>query len=184
MSSADHAAGRRYIASAGVRWCGAGGVRKDVYLGDTHTKLGENNDTRRAWAQLCIARLAWPVSLKILHCPARPFSFLPFYLTRFLAFRTPPFRHPRCPLHPPTGHSTHQGRPPASEGNYGSGRESRPLLARSRTDARSFTFSTKFECTFALSMMQPWEKAVICKPLTIAAHNASTHNPSTPQGLP
>ncbi|KIR35671.1 hypothetical protein I352_01948 [Cryptococcus deuterogattii MMRL2647] len=28
-------------------------------------------------------------------------------------------------------------------------------------------WSTKFECTFALSMMQPWEKAVIWSTLTI-----------------
>lgn len=120
------------------------------------------------------------------YCTALPvlFSFLPCYPNRFLAFRTPSFRHPPCPLHPPTSRSTHQGRPPASEGSYGSGRESSPVPARSRTDARSLASSTKFECTFALSMMQPWEKAVICKPLTIAAHNCSTHNPSTPQGLP
>lgn len=159
-----------------------------MFISATRThNYHENNNrhgTRRAWAQLCIARLAWRVSLKILHCPARPFSFLPCYLNRFLAFRTPSFCHPPCPLHPPTSRSTHQGRPPASEGSYGSGRESSPVPARSRTDARSLASSTKFECTFALSMMQPWEKAVICKPLTIAAHNCSTHNPSTPQGLP
>lgn len=117
VSSADHVAGRRYIASAGVRWCGAGGVRKDVYLSDTHINYAKTitGTAPGVPGRSCAlpasrgARLARNIALPCV--PVLSPSFLPFYLTCFLAFRTPSFSPPTMPA-PSTSKPLYTPRPP------------------------------------------------------------------------
>lgn len=85
-----------------------GGRGKKGCLSQRHAhKLRENNNrhgTRRAWAQLCIARLAWRAS-RSKYCTAlraRPFSFLPSFLPHLLPCLSHTFlfaTHDACSIH-------------------------------------------------------------------------------------
>lgn len=108
VSSADHVAGRRYIASAGVRWCGAGGVRKDVYLSDTHINYAKTitGTAPGVPGRSCAlpasrgARLARNIALPCV--PVLSPSFLPSFLPHLLPCLSHTFlfaTHDACFIH-------------------------------------------------------------------------------------